>query len=1104
MPVIYTVKMGFWSQYRALMFKNWILWKRKLFGSLCELLFPIGLMIVVYLIRTVNEPTSKLGQTFADESSKTVFVTPDISIYHAIRPPFTECFSVGDGTTAKLSYGIVSNVPGFSTYFTQKMSEFSINNQHIAPYYKTFASESDLENYVTGSSYDNNQKMCFAVIFNSQGSSYEVNIRFNTTNPLPSGRKRLGDFIDIFNFNFYTATDTLVVSPSVFLGQFYDYGFIEVSNIVDNFILTSILNKPSGKIESEIKPMRFPKYIDDTFLTALEAILPFFIIISFLIPTCRLLSAIVMDKETKTKEIMMMMGMSNLAYWLSWVTYYLIIYTIIAIFLTIIAKGGDVFIYSNPGMIFLYFWVYGIACIAFSVFLSTFFSKSRSALLLGVPIFIGSWFVSFAVSDVSVSANKKAGSSLLPNVAFELATINLCLLETGQTGFQTNNSGTTYQNYSFEIYIGMLLLDILYMSVLTWYLEMVWPSEWGVKHPWYFFVTKTFWCPRRIKSTNHLFEEEVNWGNAVEPVDPNLESQKAAGKAMIVRNLTKHFDNKVAVEKLNLDIYENQIFALLGHNGAGKTTTLSMLTGLIPPTDGDMTMKGMYLSKDLSEIRSQLGVCPQHNVLFPILTPMEHLYLFCVYKGVTDSKKIEEMSNKILGELELLPQAKKEVRFLSGGQKRKLSLAIALIGDSPVVLLDEPTAGMDLTARRHMWDMLKRNTNGKIIILTTHYMEEADVLADRIAIMSAGSLRCCGSSMFLKTKYGVGYYLTMVKHQDAIRNSTKIEEFVKHYITGSKLMADHHGEITFQLPNSSSHEFVKFFEDLDKDMASLGLLSYSISATTLEEVFLRVARGDDVLEKKTVDENVPLLDDGFVLKRDRDPKNLAWRHFVALTKKRYLATKRDMKVIIFEICIPIVLIIIGLALMLIPSFLVNYGAYDLQISAYSTTQTILYGGTADGSSYVSSLSGIKPLNTGIKDLQTFSNYVFNNNNTSPDPNHMGAYFFNQIDTVNGIYSFDTYINQTAFQSAPTFYGAMSAAIFQSIRPGFSILYTNHPLPITAEMNTVSNNGDGFLGSLIFSLGFSFIPTGIILFISKEREINIKHQHMISGVSLFAY
>ena len=732
----------------------------------------------------------------------------------------------------------------------------------------------------------------------------------------------------------------------------------------------------------------------------------------------------------------------------------------LAIILTIISVQGKIYTYSNPGLIFVYFWFFGISCLAFSILLSMFFSTSRSAVLIGIPVFIGSYFVSFAVSDSQLAMSRKAGASLLPTVAFSLATTVITTLETGQTGVTNDNLNFETENYTFGTYLWVIIIDIIYMGLLSMYLEYVWPTDWGVKRPWYFLVTKKFWCPRKIHTSESLFEQEINWGNAVEPVDESLESQKNAGRAMLVRDLSRHFANKVAVEKLNLNIYEGQIFALLGHNGAGKTTTISMLTGLIPRTDGDMTVNGLYLSKDLDKLRTIFGVCPQQNILFPDLTPIEHLYLFSVFKGINDNKRIDEMSNKVLSDLELLPQSNKLVKFLSGGQKRKLQLAIALIGDSKIVLLDEPTSGMDLTARRHMWDMLKNSKNGKIIILTTHYMEEADVLADRIAIMSDGKLRCCGSSLFLKNRYGVGYYLTMVKKQDAIKNSKKIIEFVTRYVTGANLMTDYHGEITFQLPNSSAHEFIKFFEDLDKGLDDLGLLSYSISATTLEEVFLRVARGDDETLKKQEEngekeENSPLLQNNFVLIKDRIVGSLAFNHFLALTKKRIITTKRDVKTLLFEIGIPILLVLIGLCLMLVSQILTDYSAYDLVLSKYDSGQTLLFSGTADGSNFMNKIrdtNGTNIVNTGDASLQAFSDKVLNSRGVATY--HLGAYFFNQIDTVNNIYNFSTFVNQTAYQSAPTFYHTMSNAVLQSIQPDFFMDVSNHPLPITQNLKSL--------------------------------------------------
>jgi ATP-binding cassette subfamily A (ABC1) protein 3 len=155
-------------------------------------------------------------------------------------------------------------------------------------------------------------------------------------------------------------------------------------------------------------------------------------------------------------------------------------------------------------------------------------------------------------------------------------------------------------------------------------------------------------------------------------------------------------------------------------------------------------------------------VCPQHDVLFDLLTPEEHLDIFCDFKGVDKAVKQEEIK-KMLIDVDVLHHKDTMASQLSGGSRRKLSVAIALIGGSKLVLLDEPTSGMDLSARRKLWNMLKSYKNNRIIILTTHYMDEADILGDRIGIMTGGKLICLGSSLFLKTRYGVGYYLTMVK-----------------------------------------------------------------------------------------------------------------------------------------------------------------------------------------------------------------------------------------------------------------------------------------------------------------------------------------------------
>jgi ATP-binding cassette subfamily A (ABC1) protein 3 len=187
-----------------------------------------------------------------------------------------------------------------------------------------------------------------------------------------------------------------------------------------------------------------------------------------------------------------------------------------------------------------------------------------------------------------------------------------------------------------------------------------------------------------------------------------------------------------------------------------------MLTGLLQPTGGQAEVFGLDMFENMEEVRQMLGVCPQHNVLFESLTVREHLELYAAFKGLTPDKVATNVT-KMIAEIELYEEADQMARTLSGGQKRKLSVGIALIGDSKLVLLDEPTSGMDTTTRRRFWEMLKNYKKDRIIILTTHYMDEADILGDRICIMAEGEIQCCGSSLYLKNRFGVGYQLTIAK-----------------------------------------------------------------------------------------------------------------------------------------------------------------------------------------------------------------------------------------------------------------------------------------------------------------------------------------------------
>ena len=215
------------------------------------------------------------------------------------------------------------------------------------------------------------------------------------------------------------------------------------------------------------------------------------------------------------------------------------------------------------------------------------------------------------------------------------------------------------------------------------------------------------------------------------------------------RKLTKKFKDKVAVDEIDLKIKKGELFALLGVNGAGKTTTIKMLSGLILPTSGEIFIEEMDMKKDTFKIKEILNVSPQETAIAPNLTVKENLeFMAGVYQIKESDKKINELVNIF----KLDEVLNKRTKTLSGGWQRKVSIAISLINDPKILFLDEPTLGLDVIARKELWKIITA-LKGKItIVLTTHYMEEAESLSDRIGIMSSGKLVDVGTSSELIKK----------------------------------------------------------------------------------------------------------------------------------------------------------------------------------------------------------------------------------------------------------------------------------------------------------------------------------------------------------------
>uniref|UniRef100_A0A8C1ISZ0 P-type phospholipid transporter n=1 Tax=Cyprinus carpio TaxID=7962 RepID=A0A8C1ISZ0_CYPCA len=812
-------------------------------------------------------------------------------------------------------------------------------------------------------------------------------------------------------------------------------GFTYLQDIVEHSIIRAVTGTKE-KTGVYIQQMPYPCYVDDIFLRIMSRSMPLFMTLAWMYSVAIIIKGVVYEKEARLKETMRIMGLDNGILWLSWFISSLVPLLISAGLLVLLLKMGNLLPYSDPGVVFLFLGSFAVVTIMQCFLISTVFARANLAAACGGIIYFTLYlpYVLCVAWQDYVGFSAKVIASLLSPVAFGFGCEYFALFEEQGVGIQWNNlfsSPMEEDNYNLTTCLILMYFDAFLYGVMTWYIEAVFPGQYGIPRPWYFPFTKSYWFGESNTNNTAVHGKKAV---CIEEEPTHLEL------GVYIKNLVKVYRHgkKLAVDGLTLGFYEGQITSFLGHNGAGKTTTMSILTGLFPPTSGTAYIMGKDIRSELSSIRRSLGVCPQHNVLFSMLTVEEHIWFYARLKGLSEEDVKAEME-QILTDTGLPHKRKSRTSQLSGGMQRKLSVALAFVGGSKVVILDEPTAGVDPYARRGIWDLLLKYRTGRTILLSTHHMDEADILGDRIAIISHGKLCCVGSSLFLKTQLGTGYYLTLVKKNtepslSSCRNSSSTVSFVKKddnasesssdaglgsdqeseaataigttwpespvvpvdvdlisslilkHVPASRMVEDLGHEITYVLPYESAKDgaFVELFHDLDDRLADLGISSYGISDTTLEEIFLKVAEDSGVDTEIISDGTLPVPrhrrhafgadhqsclkplteDDDFDCNEsDGDPESketdylsvsngkgsyqvkgwsLKRQQFVALLWKRFLYARRSRKGFFAQIVLPAVFVCIALVFSLIvppfgkyPGLALNPWMYEEQFTFIS-------------------------------------------------------------------------------------------------------------------------------------------------------------------------
>ncbi|EQC40944.1 hypothetical protein SDRG_02007 [Saprolegnia diclina VS20] len=867
-----------------------------------------------------------------------------------------------------------------------------------------------------------------------------------------------------------------------------------------------------------------------------------------------IVGAFVLEKETRSKEYMLALGLHPSALVASWFLLYSVLIVLVAGIETLVVAVGAIFPNSSLACLFLLFLGFHLATLSFGYAASTLFSSTKTATYVTQLVFMLLTIAGYVLPDAAGEC-AKAAICLCPPAAIVLAIQVVLRAEYYTQGITFANASVLQTNrLRYSTAVGMLFADVIVYLLLGLYLETVLSD----KRPWYFPVSPSYWR-RRSSAAPRTSPSTHDESSDVETPELHLLQQEKDGRALVVRGLHKSFGAHVAVDDLHLAFYEGQISCLLGHNGAGKTTLISMLTGMLPPTAGDATIHGHCLSKDLRAIQASMGVCPQHNILYDNLTVAEHLRLYAAIKNVPD---IAAAVKATLAEVDLVDKADTLAKGLSGGMKRKLSVGIALLGGSQLVFLDEPTSGMDPYSRRAVWDLLLRNRGQRIMILTTHYMEEADVLGDRIAIMANGALQCAGSSLFLKTRFGAGYTLTLAKASASVDTDAALLQLVESCVPDATLVSHVATEVVFTLPSASASAFPNLFEALDASLERVNVASYGISVTTLEDVFIHITgRVSDPSDAVAVAMEPTVT------------HATSSRSFVsqlgALLLKRLHVAKRDTRTLFNSIILPLLLVAIGFGLMKYvyehdstaaqPRLALDTSPYpdasasptpyaclnndttacsalmgrfsgarpvalpSLGATAYTTPTVDVFGITygdmprpsdCDGRSYyaICKAAPAKLNSTDGFELRFSTELYARGFRAGNDEVQMGGYLL-YVSPTDNVMSYTLFANTSSPHAAPVFKRLLHQAMYRSFAKSndIELRVAAHPLPETtrtAEHRRKQRQGwgdsMGYVGLGCFLFALAFFPGGIATFIVKETQLTAKHQQLVSGVYLSAF
>ncbi|XP_011306970.1 retinal-specific ATP-binding cassette transporter, partial [Fopius arisanus] len=751
---------------------------------------------------------------------------------------------------------------------------------------------------------------------------------------------------------------------------------------------------------------------------------------------------------------------------------------------------------GNPFIVWLVLFVNICHVFSFGYHLSSYFWKPSK----GISITFMIWIIINSATTYAASNTLQHFLPYLgvifPGILFQRMFDEISMYERKLIGLNWSNMFTIGSVHApAEGSVGVMLIFSIIGILLNFYLavfiQAIHPGKYGVSR-------NPFSCFRN-KCNDQLDEKKIDLdktnciGKQFEEV-PRGSSPPGIRIRGLKKTYTRGWTKSSKVEALrgvSMDFYKSQITALLGHNGAGKTTMMSILSGLTSLTDGIVLIDGKNIQQDPISIKNNIGLCPQENMVFPELTVYQHLFFFGTLKARNkNNTELKSEINALLDKMNLTDKRNVIPKQLSGGQKRRLCLAMAVIGDGNVLILDEPTSGMDAQSKREVWDIVLKMRGTKTIIISTHDMEEADILGDRIAIMQTGKLKSYGTSMFLKKLYGDGQVEVTLSIEPWCDPSKIIQEVG----ISAQLLSQDEGKMVLTIPQVES--LPQTLDHLESSRNALGITGMSVSLITLEQVFLRVTRED----ADRVESREPM-------KYSEKTTGIEYfrQCFFAFLLKKFTSSRKNIWSFLLTLLLPSLACIVMLAAF--SGTTDPTRSLSLTLNAYDSPQAFVKSSDSDLSrTYVKSMSQfggraeiLREPTTSVTDalLKVAKDDIGVYRNK-----YIVSAEFYQMDmniTANGFYSGGAYLGM------PVTLNTLSNAILKALtmNDAYTIDASVQQIPIIWAIPQ-REVADGWLATSGIIL---FMAVTIALYVTQpleEARCGVKQLQIMTGASKFSY